>query len=291
MATKEDFQEGTDNVLEEIMSDLKVGVSKGKYTIFDSVIRADTRCKYADLFRKNFDFAAKELKSGGILSLNLELVTSTCWVGPNENLINNPAAAVNPLLVGTKVATGSAKSDYAKKLADAIKDSKITYVELPADFLDNGVRVWKTTQEERDIIMAALPPTVTKFSNRWFGDFTNKDLQNLTDLMNRTPGIEVHVELSTYGNPNIGPFDDETYLGFVNAAKTSDGIYIDYSGFEKNPLFKQDGIFSERRLFLLEQATGAIKQKIGMSGYECFDKNYLFKQQKQREALEKLRAR
>ena len=291
MAKKEDFQKGTNAVLEEIMSDLKTGVSKGNYTIFDHVIRADTRCKYADLFRKNFDFAAKELKSGRILSLDLELIGSTCWVGPSEDSIDNPAAAVNPLLEGTEVAAGSAKSDYAEKLANAIKDSKITYVELPADFLANGVRVWKTTQEERDIIMAALPPTVTKFSNRWFGDFTNKDLQNLTDLMNRIPGIEVHVEVSTYGNPKVGPFDDETYLGFVNAAKSSDGIYIDYSGFEKNPLFKQDGIFLERRLLLLEQATGAIRQKIGMSGYECFDKNYLLKQQKHKETLAKLQAR
>lgn len=276
MAKKEDFQKGTNAVLDEIMTDFRNEVNKGEYTPFYSCISPDSRQMYADLFRKNFDLAVKKLKSGEISSLNEELVRSTCWVGPNENLIDNPYVRTNPLLAGTKVATGSAKSDYAEKLAKAIKDSKITSVEFPAFFATNGVAVWKTTQEERDIIMSALPPTVKKFSNHYWGEFTNKDLQNLTDLMNRVPGIEIHLDLTPalypYLGGQFGPFDDKTYADFVNAAKKSDGVYITYATYNR-PL-TDCSLFndSKKRVLMLEKALGAkaVETTFGF----LFDKNY-----------------
>ena len=276
MSKKEDFQNGTNKVLEEIMTPFKDRVNKGEYTPFYSFISPESRQMYAEVFRKNFDLAVEKLKSGEISSLNRELVNSTCWVGPNENLIDNPYVRTNPLLAGTKVATGSAKSDYAEKLANAIKDSKITSVEFPGFFTTNGVAVWKTTQEERDIIMSALPSTVKKFSNDYWGGFTNKDLQNITNLMNKVPGIEIHLDLTPafypYLGGEIGPFDDKTYADFVNAAKKSDGVYIKFVTYNRPltdcPLFN----YSKKRVSMLEKALGtkAVETTFGF----LFDKNY-----------------
>lgn len=270
MSKKEDFQNGTNKVLEEIMTPFKDRVNKGEYTPFYSFISPESRQMYAEVFRKNFDLAVKKLKSGEIRSLNKELVDSTCWVGPNENLIDNPYTRTNPLLAGTKVATGSAKSDYAEKLAAAIKDSKITSVKFPAFFATNGVAVWKTTQEERDAIISALPTTVKKFSAGSWGGFSNKDLQNITNLMNRVPGIEIHLDLMPaiypYLGGEIGPFDDKTYADFVNAARQSDGVYI--KCLTDCPLFDS----SEKRKSMLEKALRT--KGVEMIDGFLFDKNY-----------------
>lgn len=300
MATPNDFRKALEqlrnihedpdeeaDIRAEIMGPLVKGVEKGEYVKFDAVISPETREEYADFFRKNFDFAVAGLKSGKIRSLNVWFVVATCWVGPGKNMVDNPAAAINPLLKAfnrTKVAADSAESDYAEKLAKAIKDSKVVSVEFPNDFLHNGVNVWKTTQKDRNMIMAALPSTVRKFSNDGygaFGGFTNTDLQNLTDLMNRVSGIEVRLKFSTYGNPQFGPFDDKTYANFIKAAENSDGIYLDHPGFEYNPLFKQNGKFSEERQSMLERAVGAKAVETKLGGL-VFDKNYLLKSQQRR---------
>ncbi len=274
----EKFKNATESVTDEIMAPLKNAVNKGEYTPFHSVISPDTRQTYAELFRKNFDFAVNKLKNGEIRSLNLEFIESTCWVGPGDDLIDNSATMVNPLLAGTKVAKSSAKSDYAEKLANAIKDSKITSVELSTDFATNGVAIWKTTQKERDTIMSALPTTVKRFSNGL--GFTNKDLQDLTDLMNRVPGIEVHLNLIqpyAYSKVEIGPFDDKTFADFVSAVKKSDGVYINC--LSDCPLFDS----SEKRKLMLEQSIGAkaVETNTGL----VFDKNYAFKQKRQESVM------
>ena len=253
-------------------------VNNGEYTSFNEIVRPTFRQAYAGIFKKNFELATEKLKKGEILSLSSGLVGSTCWVGPGQTLIDNPAAEINPLLKDTKVAADSEKSDYAKKLAEALKESKVTSVELPAAYESNGITIWRTTQEDRDTIMAALPSTVKNFSIRYgAGGFTNKDLQNLTDLMNRSPGMEVHLCFSTYGNPKVGPFDDKTYEAFVKAAEKSNGIYLEHPGHSNNPLFceSRGWGFSKKRQEMLEKSVGAKAMEI-FGGF-AFDKNYAAK--------------
>lgn len=248
-------------------------VNEGKYTPFNEIVRPSFRKAYAGIFKKNFELAVEKLKKGEKLSLSVGLVGSTCWVGPGQTLIDNPAAVVNPLLKGTKVAIDSEKSDYAQKLAKALKESRITSVELPATYEINGITIWQTTQEDRDAIMAALPSTVKEFSICYGeGGFTNKDLQNLTDLMNRAHGMEVHLCFSTDGNPKVGPFDDKTYEAFTKAAEKSNGIYLEHPGHSNNPLFMGKYGFLPKRQEMLEESAGAKAIKT-FSGF-AFDKNY-----------------
>ena len=270
------YEDDINKIKKEIMKPLIDGVKSGKYTVFAEVIRSDDRQNYADFFKQNFIFAVRELKEGKILALDTKLIQSTCWVGPGKDMIDNPAAAINPMLKGTKISRNSAESDYAEKLTSAIKESKITSAEVSSKYQSNGVDIWNTTQKERDDMMSALPLSVRYFSYGDFGDFTNKDLQNLVELMNRIPNIEVHLGFSTYGNPRIGPFDDKTYNDFVNAAKKSNGIYLDDAGYMHNPLFVQDGIFLEERLLRLEQAVGAKAIKTTLESC-VIDRNYFLK--------------
>lgn len=274
------YKHATNEIIKEIMEPFIKGVASGEYTVFGTIIRSDTRQEYADTFKQNFNFAVKKLKEGKILALDKKLIQSTCWVGPGKDMIDNPAAAINPMLKGTKISRDSAESDYAEKLTNAIKESKITSAVVSSKYQSNGVDIWNTTQEERDVIMSALPSSIKYFSYGDFGDFTNKDLQNLVKLMNRIPNIEVHLDFTTYGNPNIGPFDDKTYNDFVKAAKNSNGIYLDHAGYMHNPLFVRNGKFSEERLLRLEKAVGA--KAIETTLEHCvLDKNYLSKKSQQ----------
>ena len=240
-----------------VIESFRASVCRGRYTTLEKPIDQLFRKGYAEIFKKNLGFAATKLQEGEMNVLDTKLVRSTYWIADS-------------------------KSNYATDLAEVLKKSKITSVEFPADHETDEITFWKTSQAERDAIMASLPSTVKNFSiGHGEGGFTNKDLQNLTDLMNRTPGIEIHLCFSTYGHPKIGPFDDQTYEAFVKAAEKSDGVYLFHPGYKNNPLFVRDeGQFSEERETLLEQSLGtkSIKTCCG----SIFDKNYAAKQQKQR---------
>ena len=238
-------------------------INRGELAYLYDGIRPAYRREHADLFRKNFDLMVEKLVKGKIDKFSQWEVNATCWVGPGKNLVDNPAADVNPLLRETKVAVDSEKSDYADKLAAALKRSQITKVELPATYSRNGVTTWATSQEDRNKIMAALPSTVKEFSlGLGYGGFTEKDLQNLTNLMERNPGMKVELYFSDFGNPRIGPFDDKTFENFVKATQKSDYLTFRYHGRgRENPLFvRSDGDTLYRKKLL---GVTAVKGHLG----------------------------
>ena len=238
-------------------------VNRGEFAYLFDIIPSSYRRENADIFRKNFDLMVEELLGGEIKYFREPEVNATCWVGPGKRLVDNPAADVNPLLRGTKVAVDSEKSDYADKLAAALKRSQITKVELPAIYSRNAVTTWATSQEDRDKIMAALPSSVKEFSlGLGYGGFTDKDLQNLTNLMERNPGMKVELYFSNFGNPQIGPFDDKTFENFAKAAQKSDCLIFRYHGRgRENPLFvRSDGDTLYRKKLL---GVTAVKGHLG----------------------------
>ena len=151
---------------------LKRAARDGEYVCIKSPLSPERRLQYADLFEKNFENWAKESRTQE-MTLDKYDYNSICYVGPNDELEPNRYGVegngiYNPLLKGQQVASGSAKSDFAERLAEVLKEGNLKYVEIGKRFECNGVMICTFDDKQVAELQSALPDS---FSQKEQGEY------------------------------------------------------------------------------------------------------------------------
>lgn len=157
------------------VADLKRAARDGEYVRIRKPLLPESRLQYADLFEKNFENWAKQSRTQK-MTLGRYDYNSICYVGPNDKLELNRYGMegngiYNPLLKGQVVASGSAKSDFAERLTEVLKEGNLEYVEIAPRFECNGVMVCTFSERERAKMLEALP---NSFSQKEIGKYNTE---------------------------------------------------------------------------------------------------------------------
>ena len=148
------------------VADLKRAVRDGEYVCITSPLSPERRLQYADLFEKNFENWAKQSRTQE-MTLGRYDYNSICYVGPNDKLEVNRYgeegnSIYNPLLKGQLVASGSAKSDFAERLTEVLKEGNLKYVELGKRFECNGVMICTFDDRQMAVMQSVLPDSFSQ---------------------------------------------------------------------------------------------------------------------------------
>ena len=148
------------------VADLKRAVRDGEYVCITSPLSPERRLQYADLFEKNFENWAKQSRTQE-MTLGRYDYNSICYVGPNDKLEVNQYgeegnSIYNPLLKGQLVASGSAKSDFAERLTEVLKEGNLKYVELGKRFECNGVMICTFDDRQMAVMQSVLPDSFSQ---------------------------------------------------------------------------------------------------------------------------------
>ena len=143
------------------VADLKRAARDGEYVRISETLLPESRLQYADLFEKNFENWAKQSRTQK-MTLDRYDYNSICYVGPNDKLELNRYGMegngiYNPLLKGQVVASGSAKSDFAERLTEVLKEGNLEYVEIAPRFECNGVMICTFDDKQMIKMQSALP--------------------------------------------------------------------------------------------------------------------------------------
>ncbi len=154
------------------VASLKRAARDGEYVCIGSPLSPESRLQYADLFEKNFENWAKKSRTQK-MTLGKYDYNSICYVGPNDQLELNRYGVegngvYNPLLKGQVVASGSAKSDFAERLAEVLKEGNLEYVEIGKRFECNGVMICTFDEKQMAEMQSALP---SSFSQKEIGKY------------------------------------------------------------------------------------------------------------------------
>lgn len=237
------------------VSDLKRAVRDGKYVKLSAVIAPSDREKYADLFKKNFENWAKAAKEGKA-QLNPIDYNSICYVGGNGVMENDRNAAINPLLIGNRVDSASAESDFALKLAEVLENAPIDEVVIARRFEHNGVMICTFDDDETKNLIKAMPDTVKYFSNKdgkgvyggyyggyGCGDTKEKDFIALTEWLEKT---NANPEINLVYSTSCDRFHHErvskdVFEAFLKVAPKIKSLSLDQPGLgEKNPVLRDE---------------------------------------------------
>lgn len=154
------------------VADLKRAARDGEYVRIREPLSPESRLQYADLFEKNFENWAKKSRTQKMI-LGRYDYNSICYVGPNDKLELNRYGMegngiYNPLLKGQVVASGSAKSDFAERLTEVLKEGNFEYVEIAPRFECNGVMICTFDDKQMAEMQSALPDS---FSQKEIGEY------------------------------------------------------------------------------------------------------------------------
>lgn len=143
------------------VADLKRAARDGKYVCIRKPLSPESRAQYADLFEKNFENWAKSSRTQK-MRLDKYDYNSICYVGPNDKLEQNRYGVegngiYKPLLKGQVVASGSAKSDFAERLTEVLKEGNLEYVAIAPRFECGEEMICTFDDKELVKMQSALP--------------------------------------------------------------------------------------------------------------------------------------